>query len=125
MTEELAEYIRERVGQKYRLIEAERQRKQDEESPEPCFLSHGGRWDVDSKSLIASVEESVVSVVRDRKSAEVLVDAVFNEARIYASDSGGDHHTGHFEDYSVSTERLRLLAGDPAALRKVLDESAF
>ena len=93
MAETLADYIRERIELKYRQIEAERQRKQDEESPEPCFLSHRGSWDVDSRNLIESIERSVSSVAPDRESVAVLVDSVFREAIIVAGACGGDHHT--------------------------------
>ncbi|MFH1307290.1 MAG: hypothetical protein ABIH72_00370 [archaeon] len=98
----------------------EKKRAELDSRSEPCYLLRGGRWDIPLEDFLKLVKEAVLQVVKDKEEANVLIGSIFNKTNIYQGNSGGDHHTGYFQDYYVLTSPAVLLARDTEELKNLI-----
>ncbi len=111
--EELKTYVMSGIKQRYDVLEAERSSRETQ----AVFVQHGGRWDIGYEALADRLARCVMAIATDYKQADALLAALFSKAEVVPGESGGDHHSGYFQDYDVSTKEMLAPLEDLKKLR--------
>jgi len=110
---ELKAYVMSDISQRYDALEEERSSRETD----AVFVQHGGRWDIGYEALADRLARGVMAIATNYTQADALLVALFSKAEVVPGESGGDHHTGYFQDYDVSTTEMLALLEDSEKLR--------
>ncbi len=90
------------IGIKQRYDAIEQVRSKCEEGCSFGRTSDLSSWDISFDALSDKVKKTVVKNAKNENEADILMNIIFAEIKInYAS--GGDHHIGYFQEYTVLT----------------------
>ena len=103
-----------------RYVDVEALRSMKEADDAPCFFGHEGSWDTGYYAFSRRVAAGVLKVAGNQRELDAAIDRIFHCVKIVPGKSGGDHHSGYYQDYNVSTEEALRKAEDTEFLKSQL-----
>jgi len=80
-------------------------------------------WDISYEKFSNEITNDVLAVAKDKKQAEITLNAIFGKLKYVCNDTWGDHHIGYHASFVIDTTEARELASSQDVLREIINKN--